>query len=63
MPDSPIIIEFRRMLAALDAAFPDSIHDAAADQEYFRRRDGVLAYIDQHPEVRQEARDAGLPTD
>jgi hypothetical protein len=63
MPDSPVIIEFRRMLDELDAAFPESIHDGPANEHYYRLRDAALEYIDEHPEVREDARGFGLPVD
>jgi hypothetical protein len=63
MTESAVIIEFRRMLDELDAAFPDSLDDHVADRHYADLRDGVLVYIDEHPEVRDEARAAGLPVD
>jgi hypothetical protein len=63
MPDSPEIDEFRERLDDLDAAFPASICDHAANENYADLRDEILVYVDEHPEVQDEARDAGLPVD
>lgn len=62
LPDATIA-KFRRLANALDAAFPDSVSDGPANERYYQLRDEVLAYIDEHPEVREEARAAGLPVD
>jgi len=61
MSDPPVITTFLRMLDALDLAFPESIHDGPANEHYYQLRDEALEYIDAHPEVRDEARDFGLP--
>lgn len=52
--------EFRRMLNDLDATF-HGIQDPAGEQRYFELRDEVLAYVDEHPDIREQARTYGLP--
>lgn len=60
---TPITTEFHLMLAELDAAFPGSIYEEPENEHYFRLRDEALEFVDSHPEVRDAARDAGLPVD
>jgi hypothetical protein len=62
LPDATIA-KFRRLANALDDSFPDSVNDGPANEHYYQLRDELLAYIDEHPEVREEARAAGLPVD